>query len=186
MEDEHIVDLYLARNEKAIAETQLKYGSRLRSLSHCIVEDILTAEECENDTYLQAWESIPPHQPRTYLFAFLACIARHLSLNCCRARRRLKRQAFLCQLTAEMEECIPAPDDTECRLEANEFRSMLNSFLLSLAEQKRYVFLRRYWYLDSISRIAALTGMSESAVKTQLFRTRNQLRNYLEEEGYHL
>lgn len=111
MDDTTIIDLYFARDEAAIRHTAEKYGGRLRALSHGIVQDMQTAEECENDTYLQAWNAIPPHDPKEYLYAFLARITRHISLNRCRDRRRLKRSAYICELSAELEQCIPAPDD---------------------------------------------------------------------------
>ena len=117
MEDNRIVELYLARDEAAISQTSDKFGARLYSLAYGIVDDRQTAEECENDTYMQAWNLIPPHEPADYLYAFLARITRHLSLNCCRKRSRLKRSAFICSFSAEMEQCIPAPDDMECRID---------------------------------------------------------------------
>ncbi len=186
MKDEQIVEAYLARDEAAISETQHKYGSHLQKLSYQITADRTVAEECENDTYWQAWKSIPPHEPRTYLFAFLARITRHLSLNCCRRRSCLKRQAFVCELSSEMEQCIPAPDDTACRLDDLAFAAMINRFLGTLDAKKRNIFLRRYWYLDSISVIASRYEMGESAVKTMLFRTRKQLHDFLVKEGYEL
>lgn len=184
MDDDQIVDLYLRRDEDAIRNTTEKYGSRLRALSQGIVCDRQTAEECESDTYMEAWNTIPPHEPRSYFYAFLARIVRHISLNCCRDRSRLKRSAFICELSAEMEQCIPAPDDAACRMEENVLRDAINGFLGSLSEEKRNIFLRRYWYLEPIADIAKRFGVSESKVKTTLFRCRNGLRDYLEQEGY--
>ena len=109
--------LYLARDESAIAQTAEKYGGRLRALAMGIVADRRTAEECENDTYLEAWRSIPPHEPRSCLYAFLARITRHISLDRCRRRTALKRNALFVELSTELEQCIPAPDDTECRVD---------------------------------------------------------------------
>lgn len=186
MEDERIVELYLMRDERAIEQTADKYGVRLLTLAQSITEDRQTAEECENDTYMQAWSSIPPHEPKTYLYAFLARITRHLSLNCCRNRQRLKRHAFVCELSREMEDCIPAPDDAACRLEQTELHNALNAFLGTLSTEKRNLFVRRYWYLDSVAALAATFGISQSKVKTTLFRLREQLRRYLQEEGYEL
>lgn len=186
MEDERIVALYLNREERAIRHTAEKYGSRLRALSLGIVGDLSTAQECENDTYLRAWNSIPPTDPGSYLYAYLARIIRRISLNCCRDRSRLKRSAFLCQLSAEMEQCIPAPEDTECRLSEKLLKEAINHFLGTLGEEQRNVFLRRYWYLDSVSAIAKRYQMTGSKVKTMLFRTRSRLRDYLEKEGYQL
>ncbi len=184
MEDDKIVELFLKRREEALRHTAEKYGRRLRALSQHIVEDVQTAEECENDTYVEAWNSIPPHSPKDYLYAFLARIIRHISLNCCRNRSRLKRSAYLCELSAEMEQCIPAPDDCECRVEDMVFAEAVNGFLKSLNVEKRTIFLRRYWYLDSIADLAERFGYSESKIKTMLFRCRNKLRKYLEQEGY--
>ena len=186
MEDNRIVELYLLRDEAAVRQTAKKYGSRLRTLAYGIVNDHQTAEECENDTYMEAWNAIPPHEPRSYLYAFRARIIRHISLNCCRDRSRLKRSAFICQLSAEMEQCISAPDDAACRMEDMALREVLNGFLGSLDEEKRNIFVRRYWYLDSVSAISKRFALSESKVKTTLFRCRRQLRQHLEREGYTL
>lgn len=186
LDDNRIVELYLLRDETAISQTNEKYGSRLRSLAYGIVEDMQTAEECENDTYMEAWNSIPPHEPRSYLYAFLARITRHISLNCCRDRSRLKRSAYICQLSTELEQCLPAPDDTACRVDDTVLTEILNAFLGALSEEKRNIFLRRYWYLDSIAAIAKRFSLSESKVKTTLFRCRNLLREHLEKEGYPL
>jgi len=186
LEDEKIVALYVQKDETAIKWTSEKYGQRLRALSLRIVDDWQTAEECENDTYMGAWNSIPPHEPKNYLYAFLARITRHLSLNCCRERRRLKRSAFISELSAEMEQCIPAPDDVECHMDRLTLQQAINGFLGTLSVEKRNVFLRRYWYLDSVAAISKRYALSESKVKTMLFRMRNQLRKYFEQEGYDL
>ena len=184
LDDQKIVMLYLLRDETAIRQTAEKFGSRLRSLAYQIVDDQRTAEECENDTYLQAWNTIPPHEPKSYLYAFLARITRHIALNCCRNRRRLKRNAFICELSAEMEQCIPAPDDAACRIDDMALSRAINSFLRTLSEEKRNIFIRRYWYLDSIAAISQRFVLSQGKVKTTLCRCRNQLRVYLAKEGY--
>lgn len=186
MDDDRIVTLYLLRDEVAVKQTAEKYGGRLRSLAYGIVNDRQTAEECENDTYMEVWNTIPPHEPRSYLYAFLARITRHISLNCCRDRTRLKRSAFICELSAELEQCIPAPDDIACRMEDMALGEILNQFLGTLSDEKRNIFIRRYWYMDSISAISKCFGLSESKIKTTLFRCRNQLREQLEKEGYTL
>ena len=184
MDDSRIVALFLHRDEAAIDQTAQKYGRRLRTLSYGIVQDCQTAEECENDTYLKAWNAIPPHEPVSYLYAFLARITRRISLNRCRERDRLKRSAHLCELSAELEQCIPAPDDAVCRLDELTLRDAINGFLGTLSEEKRNIFLRRYWYLDSIADIAKRYALSESKVKTTLFRCRDRLREQLQKEGY--
>lgn len=184
MDDNEIVNLYFERDEDAILHTKEKYGSRLRLLSYRIVNDTQIAEECENDTYVQAWNSIPPNEPRSYMYAFLARIIRNLSLNRCRNQNRLKRNASICELSEELEECLPSPDDVEGKIDDMAFSAVLNKFLGELSEEKRNVFLRRYWYTDSISDISKRFDFSETKVKTILFRCRNKLREYLEKEGF--
>ena len=186
MKDQTIIALFFDRREDAIFETKKKYGDYLFSLSYHILKNREDAEECENDTYMEAWNTIPPHEPRSYLYAFLARIARHISLNCCRDRSRLKRSAFISELSAEMEQCIPAPDDGECRIDDMTLSDAINGFLSKLDEEKRNIFVRRYWYLDSVADISKRFALSESKVKTTLFRCRNGLREHLEKEGYTL
>ncbi|MBQ8830117.1 MAG: RNA polymerase sigma factor [Oscillospiraceae bacterium] len=186
MDDNRIVKLYLERDESAIRETAEKYGNRLRTLSYGITCDDQTSEECENETYWQAWNLIPPNEPRSYLYAFLARITRHISISICRNRSRLKRSAFICELSNELEECIPDSYDMERKLDEIAFAEVLNGFLAVLDKEKRNIFVRRYWYLDSIADISKRFGISESKVKTTLHRCRNQLRKHLKEEGYAL
>ena len=186
LEDARIVALYWERSETAIDETARKYGPRLRQIGRNVLEDESAAEECENDTYLQAWNSIPPHRPVDYLFAFLGRIMRHTALSLCRKRARLKRSAALTALTEEMEQCIPAPDDTPCRVDGILLGEAISRFLDALPPERRHVFVGRYWYLDPIARIAQSCGFTESKTKSMLFRTRNELRVYLEKEGYTL
>ena len=184
MEDSQIVDLYLQRDEAAVDYTAEKYGQRLRRLSLGIVDDVQTAEECENDTYLQAWNRIPPQEPRTYLPAFLSRITRNLSIDRCRSRDRLKRGALITELSAELECCIPSPDDTACRMEARELADIISAFLKAQPQLQRTVFLRRYWYADDLAQIAQRYHMTQSKVKSMLFRTRNALRTHLKKKGY--
>ena len=183
MEDSGIVDLYLARDERAIRETDGKYGKKLHTLSRRIVESDADAEECVSDTYLDAWNHIPPHEPRTYLFAFLARITRSASIDRCRRAMRQKRAAHVEELSLELESCIAAPDDFACRADDREIAAALNGFLETLAPETRQMFLRRYWYADSIRDIARRFGCTEGRVKTVLFRTRAALRGYLCERG---
>lgn len=186
MEDTQIVELYLQRSEEAIARTQERYGSRLRGVSMTIVQDAQTAEECENDTYLQAWNTIPPSEPRNYLYPFLARITRHISIDRCRYRSRLCRSAYVQTLSAELECCIPGSEDVERRMEAIALGQILSAFLRAQPEQMRNVFIRRYWYMDDIAQIARRFSLSQSKVKSMLFRSRNALRNFLEKEGFSL
>lgn len=185
-DDNEIIDCYLNREESAIRFTSEKYGSRLRTLSHRITRDMQSAEECENDTYLRVWEAIPPKEPRDYFFAFLAQITRHLSLDVYKAKNRQKRKADLSEFTKEMEECIPDPNDTAGKVEAMLLGEIISRFLRSIPEERRHIFLRRYFYMDSVQEICSRFSVSESKVKSALFRTRNELQRYLQKEGYEL
>ena len=184
MDDAAIVELYLARDESAVARTAEKYGAALRTLANRILSDEPASEECENDTYLEAWNRIPPHEPRSYLFAFLGRIARHLALDVCRRRNAQKRSALLCELTAELEMCLPAKDNVEAEVDASELEAVIRRFLAACTPEQRGVFLRRYWYFDTIPAIAARYGFTQSKVKVTLYRLRERLRAVLEEEGW--
>lgn len=186
MDDEAIVELFLNKDESAIARTAEKYGFRLRSISQRITADPSAAEECENNTYLEAWNRIPPNEPRTYLLAFLSKIIRNLSINRCVERNRLKRKAYITALSDEMEQCIPSPSDVESSLDGIEIGRIISAFLRRQSKEKRVIFMHRYYYLDSVSSIANRFGYSESKVKTMLFRMRNDLRSNFIKEGYNL
>ena len=186
MEDSQIVELYLQRNESAIQHTAAQYGVQLQRISYGIVHDQGTAEECENDTYLQAWNTIPPHAPHNYFFAFLARIIRHISIDRCRYQQRLCRSAYILELSNELQCCVPSGQDTESQMEAIALGQTISAFLWEQPEAVRNVFLRRYWYMDSVLDIAHRFGMSQSKVKSMLFRSRNALRIHLKKEGYTL
>lgn len=186
MEDTKIVDLYLARDEAAIHQSAIKYGRRLRALAMRVVASVQTAEECENDTYLRAWHSIPPHEPRNYLFAFLAKIVRNVAVSRARHDNRQKRSAVLVELSDEMAQCIPDPTDRTGEVDDQVFGEVIDRFLEGLSTEKRLIFLWRYWFMDPVSDIAARAGFTESKVKTMLFRLRKELKKYLEKEGVDL
>ena len=184
MDDNKIVELYLLRNEEAINQTAQKYGSRLRNIANSILNDKETAKECENDAYLETWKLIPPHEPGNYLFAFVGRIIRHIALDVCKKNKRQKRYAVYCELTQEMQECIPAANDTEAETELRYLGRLIDFFLKNCTEEQQNVFVRRYWYFDSVSQIAETFGFSQSKVKTMLFRLRLGLKKHLEEGGY--
>lgn len=186
VDDAEIVDMYLERNENAIAETKNKYGKRLRNIAYNITADQSTAEETENDTYFTAWNNIPPKEPYDYFYAFLARIARNASLSFCRSMSRLKRSAFITELTEEMEQCIPSHEDVAEKLDGDTLAEKISDFLNGKSEEKRNIFMRRYWYLDSVQVIAKRFDMTQSNVKVTLFRLRNELKEYLEKEGYNV
>ena len=183
MDDSKIVDLYLSRNESAISQTAQKYGLKLRQIADSILNNMASAEECENDTYLEAWNRIPPNEPRTYLFAFLGKITRHLAIDECRKNTSQKRYALYCELTQEMEQCIPGKNNVEEAFAADALAQSINAFLAACLEDRRNIFVRRYWYFDTVAEISKKYGYSQSKVKTALFRMHKELKHHLEKEG---
>lgn len=181
MSDKEIVALFVARDEGAIAATDKCYGRKLHVLANRILENYEDAEESVNDTYLQTWNTIPPQVPSCF-FAYLAKICRHFALNRVYWKNAAKRKALVVELTQEMELCIPDAA-IEREMEGRELGKILNSFLAALNPETRRIFLRRYWYVDTIAEIASRYGLTESKVKMQLSRTRAKLQTYLEKEG---
>ena len=184
MEDETILDLYFAREERAIAETGKKYGGYCRAIAMNILSDNGDAEECVNDTWLQTWNAIPPHRP-TILSAFLGTITRRLSLDRWRRNTRKKRGGGQVPLALEeLSQCVPDSGEPEEAAQLAELTHALEDFLKELSSRDRDLFLCRYWYLASIREIAQAFRLPESRVKVILFRTRNKLKIYLEQEGF--
>ena len=184
MNDSRIVDLYLARDEDAIRATEAEYGAKLGRIAAGILGDVQAAEECVNSAYLRAWNSIPPNEPREYLFPYLAKLTRQIALNLIKTASAVKRTALLTELTQEMSECMPSRIGVEDEAEARELMRLVNTFLSRLPEEKRSIFLRRYWYFDPIADIAKSFGCREGRVRTLLYRIREQLKTFLEAEGY--
>ena len=183
MNDEMILDLYWARSESAISETAKKYGNYCFSISDNILQDNEDAEECVNDTYLKTWNAVPPQRPLNFR-AFLGKIVRNLSLNKYKEKRTKKHGGGeITLLFSELEDCVPSGSDVERESEANEVIEAINSFLTSMDSESRIVFVRRYWYADSVKAIAENFQMSESKVMSMLFRARNKMKTYLEKEG---
>ena len=182
MDDNRIVELYLQRDEAAIGQTAEKYGSRLRALAFGIVNDRGTAEECENDTYMEAWKRIPPSEPRTYLASFLTRITRGISINRCLHDRRQKRSAYMEEISSELEQCLASPDSVEKELDSKVLMEMVGRFLRSLPSEKRQIFVLRYYYCTDSETIARKYGYSVSKVNTMMFRIRQDLRAFLKEE----
>ena len=178
MDDKQIVELYFARAESAITETERKYSRYCYSIAYHILDSREDAEEVVNDTYLKTWKSIPPERPNS-LCAFVCRIARNLSLNRLRDLRREKRNQGLTVSFEELEACIPAAME-----DAGELASLLNSFLESLDETNRVLFMGRYWYSYAIDDLAAQMGLTDKAVYMRLHKTREKLRAYLAERGY--
>lgn len=181
MEDAKIIALFWKRNEQAVKETDIAYGRKLYNLSNRILNNREDAEESVSDTYLKAWNTIPPRRPQ-HLFAYLAKICRNFSLDRLDWKNAAKRKAEVVSLTQEMELCIP-DTQRERQRDGKELGMLLDAFLRTLTPENRMVFLRRYWYVDTIAEIAVRYGLSESAVQMRLSRTRAKLSTYLEKEG---
>ncbi len=184
MEDESILALYEARSEQAISETERKYGRYLSAIAARIVIDPADVSEILNDTYVAAWNAIPPAHPDK-LSLYLGKITRRFSLNRIRLKNAEKRgggSADLC--FEELEEVLTGENDPVLALEEKELTRILDSFLSSLPDAERRVFVCRYWYFDPVGEIAARFGFSESKVKTMLLRTREKLKKRLEKENY--
>ena len=183
MDDAKILDLYWARSESALIETANKYGNYCFAIANNILENDEDAMECVNDAYLKVWDAIPPQRPVLFR-AFLGKIVRNLSLNRYKEQRVKKRGGNAIDLIlSELEECIPSGNDVETEHESSLVIEAITACLRSLPAESRVVFVRRYWYADSISTIAENLHMSESKVKSMLHRTRNILKAYLEREG---
>ena len=182
MEDTEIIELYWQRSQQAITETDGKYGRQLYNLSQKILYNQEDSEECVNDTYHAAWNTIPPKKPE-FFFAYLAKIARNFCFGKLDYQKAKKRDALIVELSTELENCISAPDDYTRKMESEEIGRIISGFLRTQTEQMRKVFVRRYWYMDSITDIAKAYNMSDSKVKSILFRMRGKLREHLEEEG---
>lgn len=184
MEDNSIVELFWQRDEGAISETALKYGKYLNSISYQILMNAEDAEECVNDTYNDAWQSMPPHRP-VVLSTFLGKITRRISIDKWRMLNAKKRGGGeIILVLDELEGCVSGFDNVEEEIERREMVKVFNSFLDTLQTAERRIFLCRYWYMDSIQDIAKRFGFSQSKVTSMLHRTREKLRVMLEKEGY--
>lgn len=179
MKDADIVALYFARNEEAIHESQRAYGNYCTAVAMNILSSPADAEECVNDTWLKAWQSIPPAKPLD-LKAFLGRITRNLSLDRFRTLTRHKRNRDLEVAMEELSEAIPLPDDTKDSL----LKQLLGEFLAQAEPLNRRLFVGRYWHGYSVGKLARHYGLTENAVSQRLIRTRKALKEFLEKEGY--
>ena len=183
MDDNHIVDLYWERSEAAISETDKKYGRYCHYIAYNILFNNEDSQECVNDTYLKAWKTIPPYRPRG-LAAFLGRLTRNISINRYKYINADKRSDGQIPLVLdELQECGPAREDADNVLEDMALAAVFNRFLSDLPEEARNIFMRRYWYMCSVKEIAGDYSITESKVKMSLMRSRNHLKQLLEEEG---
>lgn len=184
MDDAKTVELFRKRDGSAIAEVEARYGGRLYAIALRMTGDPHIAEECLNSAYMRAWELIPPADPSEHLFAFMARIVRGIAIDRYRAENALSRKAVTVELTKELDECTAGSRNVEDEAEANELCAVINDFVRSLSGDRRLIFIRRYWYFDTVAEIAKALGFSESKVKTELYRARKKLKSYLERKGY--
>ena len=183
MEDSAIVDLYWQRSDRAISETDRKYGRYCHAIAYNFCANNEDAEECVNDTWFRAWNLMPDKRP-SVLSSFLGTITRNIAINLYKAKTRKKRGGGeLALALEELEDCIPSDLDLERSYEITEFQQAIGAFISGLSETEKKVFVARYWYMASVKEIAGRLSFSESKTKGILFRLRNKMRVYLKEAG---
>ena len=183
MDDQQIIDLYFERSESAIKETEAKYGKLCMSIARNILGSETDTEECVNDTYLSVWNTIPPQRPNNFA-AFISKITRNISLKRVRFDNAIKRSALTVVSLAELENVIP--DHRVSDIGDEQLGKLISDFLRMEKPDVRNVFIRKYWFFDTVSEIADRYSFSESKVKSMLYHTRNRLRDYLNKEGVYL
>ena len=183
MTDHEIIELYFARDERAISETANAHGAYCFGVAMRILQSHPDSEECVNDTWLRAWNAIPPERP-VRLGAWLSTVTRRLALTRYEHRKAARRYGGVESSLEELSECIP--ENSLSIADETVLRMAINGFLASLPTRTRMIFLRKYWYLDSVAAIAKALGMSEGAVKVTLHRTREKFRKWLTKEGIYL
>jgi len=186
MNDASIIDLYFNRDEQAIRETDLAYGSYCKTVAHNILQNSEDVEEAVADTWLKAWNTIPPQKPR-FLKLYLAKITRNIALNTYREQNANKRGGGQVVLALdELGECVAHSDSVESRIDERFLRDTIQSFLQRVSKKDRMIFVRRYFFLEDTPTIAQRYGLKESNVLLILSRTRKKLKDYLIKEGYAL
>lgn len=182
MDDSKIIELYWERKETAIKETSLKYGGLCTYIARNILSSYEDSEECVNDTYFAVWNAIPDKRPNIFS-AFIGRITRNLALKKYEYISAFKRNPAAIASLEELGDCVSGTDSVESEAESRQIENMIDKFLWNQGEEKRNVFIRRYWYFDSIESICRSTGFSQSKVKSMLYEMRRKLRIYLESEG---
>ena len=182
MEDTALIDLYWQRDQRAIDETHGKYGGFLAGIAWNILRSHSDAEECVNDTYLAVWNAIPPQKPDP-LRTFVCKIARNLAAAKYHANTAKKRNSRYDAALDELEDWLAAGGSVEEAYDAKELSEAINAFLSSLSYTDRFLFVRRYWYSDSMQDIAAMIGSTANSVAVRLYRLREKLRHHLSKEG---
>jgi RNA polymerase sigma-70 factor (ECF subfamily) len=182
--DNAIIDLFLERDEAAIQRCDEQYGAHLRRFGNRITADSDTTEECVDDTYMKAWQAIPPSEPRGFLFEFLSKILRQRCLDRIRSDGRIKRGAVLTVLIDELDEVTPTEGKTDDKVLLDELSKLISDFLRKLKDEQRHIFVLRYFYAMQIEEISRKLGVGEGKIKSALKRARDKLKLYLEIYGY--
>ena len=182
MDDSKIIELFYERSEQAIVELSKKYGDICHKIAYNILKNNSDAEECVNDTYLGAWNTIPPKNPKP-LLSYVCRIARNVSIKRYHQNTAKKRNSYYDVALDELENCLPSVTTVQDEVNANELAELFDDFLDGLDKTNRVMFVRRYWFSDSVSDIAAMFKMNNHAVTVRLSRTREKLRQYLIEKG---
>ena len=182
MEDSEIIALFYARSEQAISELEEKYGAAVKKVAANILGSAQDAEECVSDTYLGVWNTIPPQDPDP-LKTYVCKIARNLAVKKYHSNTAAKRNSFYDAALDELEEAIAAPGGVEDEFDAKELSAAISRFLDTVSYEDRFIFVRRYWYADAASDIAAMMHTGSHRVSVRLSRTRQKLKNYLKKEG---
>lgn len=185
MEDHQIIELFSGRSEQAIAQLAAKYGKLCLKLSENILKNPMDAEECVNDAYFAVWNTIPPQKPDS-LAGYLCRIVRNISIKKYHTNTAQKRNSFYDIALSELEECIPASENVENESDAKELVAAINHVLRRLTKENRIIFVRRYWFSDSIPALAKMFRTSEHNISVRLSRTRKALKKYLEKEGIYV
>ncbi len=182
MDDLQIIKLYWSRDEEALKETNTKYGRLLHSIALNILSNHEDSEECVNETYLKAWNAIPPQKPDS-LTAYLGRIVRNLSINRWHENRAKKRYDGADALLSELSDCIPSLNSVEREIEAKELTRVISEWLCTLPQDDRVLFLRRYWFGDPINKLARECGTTPAKLSGRMYRLRQRLKDALEREG---
>lgn len=185
MDDKQIIELYFSRDEAAIDETDKKYGKLCYGVAYNLLRDLQDSEECLNDTYLAAWNKMPPENPNA-LSAFLVRIVRNISISIFRAKRAKKRYSGFETLLSELDECIPSPSNTENEVEGRELSRIVDDWLQGQFDSDCAIFVRRYFYGETVTKIADDFGLTPDKMSQRLFALRKRLKAYLQKEGINL
>lgn len=185
MDDSKIIELFFERSEQAIIELSKKYGFACKRIANNILNNGFDAEECVNDAYFAAWNTIPPQEPKP-LMTYICRIVRNLAIKKYHSNTAIKRNSIYDVALDELENCFSSSETVESEFDAESLANSINNFLDTLDRDNRIIFVRRYWYSDSVSEIAQYTDTNSHFISVRLSRMRNKLKDYLKKEGYHL